>query len=1229
MPKLKKEKFDANLEALRKELKRRFKETNHYSSQELGRILSKAMKVLSYEEEYAAMDPDELKAKTVDFRRRIEKVAGPAKEELAAARQALGSAQDMVAAREKADKAAAKVGEAYAAVLDDILPEAFAACREATWRVDHKRHYPVQVLAGILLHQGRIAEMRTGEGKTHMATLPAYLNGLTGEGVHIVTVNDYLARRDSEWMGKIYNYLGLSVGLIVHGLENEQRRAAYEADITYGTNNEMGFDYLRDNMVQYIEQKVQRGHVFAIVDEVDSILIDEARTPLIISGRGEASTELYDRANRLAAGFSYERVKELNDKQNAEEVAGGKDVLVDEKARSATLTSHGIAKAEKFFKLGSLADAENMQYNHHINQAIRAHGVMKRDVDYMVADGQVLIIDEFTGRIMYGRRYNEGLHQAIEAKERVKIENESKTLATITFQNYFRLYKKLSGMTGTALTERAEFMEIYNLDVVESPTNKPMIRKDQPDLVYRTVNAKYKAIIDQIEQCYAKGQPVLVGTVSVEKSEILHLMLKKKNIEHSVLNAKYHDREADVVAQAGKSGAVTISTNMAGRGTDIKLGGNEEYLAKAEMRRNYEQVIKAAMEAAETSDEQALDALQTFVDLEKKYVRLLRACLGAFIDELRAFFRKQDKRAIEMAVSSAETQDKRVLAVRRALADLKEKCFEDVDASIEKGLPGTVLVNTKFLIKAERRHSDKRVAEAVEDIVRDFEHCNAASIRQRREELIDEAAEYLAKAEMRLRNEALIAEATSFSETEDAATLATRATYAQLEAKYKQGTEEDADRVRKAGGLFILGTERHESRRIDNQLRGRSGRQGDPGESRFFLSMEDDLMRLFGGERLANVMTTLRQPEEMSIESGMVSKQIEGAQKKIEGQNFAIRKNVLKYDDVMNRQRELIYGQRNKVLEGEELRPILLKMIEDSVNESVDKLCPADGDPQGWQYGALRKLYEGFLTKPDDFTDAVLDPAGRSKEIDAWANLAKTLKDENTRDETLSEEERQEAEALYVFTCAQPGPAETKAVLIARSRAVYERRERELEAWAKEMEARAREEEDGEDTETPAQEEIEASEQEAQAPAREKPMRLFERMVLLRNVDSHWMDHIDAMDELKRGIGLRAYAQQDPVVAYRMESFDMFEEMTANIREATVKALFTTRVRSPEDIKRKQMAKVDGDKSEGEGPQKEKAQGKGKGQPVRKQGKKVGPNDLCPCGSGRKYKNCCGDVRKN
>ncbi|MDR3313637.1 MAG: preprotein translocase subunit SecA [Oscillospiraceae bacterium] len=903
----------------------------NYSKKEIKRIKGQLDKVLALEDAYTKLSDAELKAKTPEFKQRF----------------------------------------AAGASLDDILPEAFAACREAAWRVLKMKHYPVQVIGGVLLHQGRIAEMRTGEGKTLVATLPAYLNALAGHGVHIVTVNDYLARRDSEWMGKVYRFLGLKVGLIVHDLENEERRAAYAADITYGTNNEMGFDYLRDNMVQYKDNKVQRTHAFAIVDEVDSILIDEARTPLIISGRGEASTELYTRADAFARTLKFLRVKELNDKENAEDIAGENDVVVDEKARSATLTKNGLLKAEHYFALENLMDAENLTIQHHINQAIRAHGTMRGDVDYMVKDGEVLIIDEFTGRIMYGRRYNEGLHQAIEAKEGVKIENESKTLATITFQNYFRLYAKLSGMTGTAMTERDEFREIYDLDCVEAPTHKAMIRHDHPDSVYKTEEAKFNAVIEQILASHQKGQPVLVGTVSVEKSEYLSKLLKRRGIKHSVLNAKNHEKEAEIIAQAGTFGTVTIATNMAGRGTDIMLGGNAEYLAKAEMRR----------------------------------------------------------------------------------------------------------------------------------------------------------LEY---------SEELIGEATGFVETADEAINEARRTFSELEAKHKEAIKAEAAEVIAAGGLFILGTERHDSRRIDNQLRGRAGRQGDPGESRFCLSMEDDLMRLFGGERLSNIMNTLNAPEDMPIEARMVSNSIENAQKKIEGQNFAIRKNVLKYDDVMNRQRELIYGQRNKVLEGEELRPIILKMIEDSVNENVDFFCSAAVPKADWNIAGLREKYLGWLTQPDDFMEGEFNAA------------------------------------------------ETKTLLYDRGKERYQAREKELGA---------------------------------------ELVRSLEQMVLLRCVDTHWMDHIDAMEELKRGIGLRAYAQQDPVVAYRMESYDMFDEMTTNIREDTIRMMLTLRVRSQQETERRQVAQETKTNANlaGDGTETKR--------PVRK-AKKPGPNDPCPCGSGKKFKNCCGDVRK-
>lgn len=900
-----------------------------YSKKEVKRIEPIKKKVLALEEEYKKLSDKELQAKTPEFKSRLEN------------------------------------GE----TLDDILPEAFAACREASSRVLGMRHFPVQIVGGIILHQGRIAEMKTGEGKTLVATLPAYLNALSGKGVHIVTVNDYLAKRDSEWMGKLYRFMGLSVGLIVHGLTNDERRQAYEADITYGTNNEMGFDYLRDNMVQYKENKVQRGHNFAVVDEVDSILIDEARTPLIISGRGDASTELYKLADRFAKSLKMSKVKEIDSKENAEDIADG-DFVVDEKARTATLTKSGVAKAEQFFQLENLMDAENMTIQHHINQAIKAIGVMTKDVDYVVKDGEVLIVDEFTGRIMLGRRYNEGLHQAIEAKEGVKVEHESKTLATITFQNYFRLYDKLSGMTGTAKTESAEFQEIYSLDVIETPTNKPVKREDMDDSVYKTEAAKYNAVIEQISACHEKGQPVLVGTISIEKSEYLSSLLKKRGIKHEVLNAKYHDKEAEIVAQAGKYGAVTIATNMAGRGTDIILGGNAEYLAKAEMRR------------LEYDDE-------------------------------------------------------------------------------------------------------------------------------------------------------LIAEATGFAETDNEEILNAREEYTRLYKKYKDEIAPEAEKVREAGGLFIIGTERHDSRRIDNQLRGRSGRQGDPGASRFYLSLQDDLMRLFGGERLSNMMDTLKTPEDMPIEAKMISKSIENAQKRVEGQNFASRKHVLEYDDVMNRQRELIYAQRNKVLDGEELKPSILGMLEECVEDAVGFYCPETNDKIDWNIAGLKDKFKGWLTTEEDFEDI-----------------------DSLNSETI------------------------KNTLLERGNTLYEKREEEMGS---------------------------------------EIMRALERMVLLRNVDTKWMDHIDAMEELKRGIGLRAYGQQQPIVAYRTESYDMFEEMRISIREDTVRQMLTVRVRNEEETKREQAVKITSETSSS-------SDGTVTKQPVRNKGKKIGPNDPCPCGSGKKYKKCCGAV---
>ena len=850
--------------------------------------------------------------------------------------------------------------------LDDILPDAFAVCREATRRVLSTPHFPVQILGGIVLHQGRIAEMKTGEGKTQTVILPAYLNALSGKGVHVVTVNDYLARRDSEWMGKVYRYLGLSVGLIVHDLDNNARKAAYAADITYGTNNEFGFDYLRDNMVIYKENKVQRGHNFAIVDEVDSILIDEARTPLIISGQGDKSTELYQLADTCAKGLRMVKVAELDEKADNDEIYADADYLVDEKAKTATLTPNGVRKVEAFFKLENLTDPDNITIQHHINQAIKARGVMTRDIDYVVKDGEVIIVDEFTGRLMYGRRYNEGLHQAIEAKEGVKVAHESKTLATITFQNYFRLYDKLSGMTGTAMTEEEEFREIYKLDVVEIPTNRPMIRKDQPDVVYKTERGKFNAVIEDIIEHHEKGQPVLVGTISIEKSEQLSSLLKKRGVKHEVLNAKYHDKEAEIVAQAGQKGAVTIATNMAGRGTDIKLGGNAEFMAKAEMRR-----------------------------------------------------------------------------------------------------------------------------------------------MQFSEEMINEAD--------------------SYSETDNEEILTARKTFEELNQKYKAITDKQAEEVRAAGGLYIIGTERHESRRIDNQLRGRSGRQGDPGMSRFYISLEDDLMRLFGGERITVMMDRLNVDENTPIETKMLSNTIEGAQRKIESRNFGIRKNVLQYDDVLSRQREIIYQQRNQVLDGEDIRDQIIKMIDQSIEEQVHRFLPAETVHDEWNLQGLKDYYLGWLLVPEDLTFT-----------------------------------KQEIEDL--------DPEFVVKTITERAHLIYENRERQFG---------------------------------------ETITRELERVVLLKNVDAEWMDHIDAMEELKRGIRLRAYAQRDPVVEYRVEGFDMFDAMIRTIRENTARMMLTVRIRTQEEPKREQVAK----------PTSTNADDSDVKRPIRK-GQKIGPNDPCPCGSGKKFKKC-------
>ena len=852
---------------------------------------------------------------------------------------------------------------------DDILPDAFAACREAAVRILGQRPFDVQVIGGIVLHQGRIAEMKTGEGKTLTAALPAYLNALTGKGVHVVTVNDYLAKFHSEWMGKLYRFMGLSVGLIVHGITNEERRAAYAADITYGTNNEMGFDYLRDNMVIYKKDMVQRGFSYAIVDEVDSILIDEARTPLIISGQGTKSSELYVTADRFARTLTVTRVRELNDKEDSDDITDG-DYIVDEKARTVNLTKSGIAKAERFFNLENLMDMENTTLQHHINQAIKARGIMKRDVDYVVKDNEVVIVDENTGRLMMGRRYNEGLHQAIEAKEGVTVERESKTLATITFQNYFRMYTKLSGMTGTARTEEDEFREIYKLDVIEIPTNRPVVRLDNPDVVFKTLPAKYNAVIDEIVRAHEKGQPVLVGTISIEKSELLSKMLSKRGVKHEVLNAKYHEKEAEIVAQAGKFGAVTIATNMAGRGTDILLGGNADAMAKAQLR--------------------------------------------------------------------------------------KEGLAEE-----------------------------------------------------------------------------LIIEADAHGDTDNDEILAARARFNELNAMYKSKIAAEADNVREAGGLYIIGTERHESRRIDNQLRGRAGRQGDPGETRFYLSLEDDLMRLFGGERIQTMMNTLRIEDDMPIESKMLSGTIESSQRKVESRNFGIRKSVLEFDDVMNRQRELIYGQRHRVLDGDDMSEYIQTMM-DQVIDSALELYVADTEVHDdWNLAGLRDHFLGWLTEDDDYRYTTEELARASRN-----DICEKLK--------------------------------------AKAHELYKQREQQY----------------GEQT-----------------------MREVERVILLKNVDSQWMDHIDAMSELKQGIYLRSYGQRDPVVEYRLEGFDMFDEMIATIRENTIKQMFIFRLRSEEEIKREQVAKpttaIHGD-------------GSVKKRPVQRKAEKIGSNEPCPCGSGKKYKKCCG-----
>ena len=891
------------------------------SAREIKKIQPIVDKILALEEAYSALSQEQLQGKTAEFKNRL----------------------------------------AQGETLDDILPEAFAAIREAAWRVLGMKPYPVQLIGGIVLHQGRIAEMKTGEGKTLVAVLPCYLNALTGKGVHVVTVNDYLATRDSQWMGKVHRFMGLSVGLVVPGMRPEERREAYAADITYCTNNELGFDYLRDNMAIYKQELVQRGHAFAIVDEVDSILIDEARTPLIISGKGEDSSKLYEMADMLVAGmkkmvFAKTEDKEVQDNYDC-------DYIVDEKSRSVSLTAAGIAKAEKFFGIENLADPENTTISHHVNQAMKARGIMKRDIDYVIKDGEIIIVDEFTGRLMYGRRYNEGLHQAIEAKEKVKVASESKTLATITFQNFFRLYSKLSGMTGTALTEEEEFNTIYRLDVVEIPTNRPIARIDQSDVVYKTEAGKFRAIIKQVQACHEKGQPVLVGTVSIERSELLSKLLKKTGIPHNVLNAKFHEQEAQIVAQAGKFGAVTIATNMAGRGTDIMLGGNPEFMALSELRK------------------------------------------GDYTEEL-------------------------------------------------------------------------------------------------------------------------IAQANAYSETNDPEILAIREKYAQLLNKYKAEMAEEAEKVRQAGGLYIIGTERHESRRIDNQLRGRSGRQGDPGESRFYLSLEDDLMRLFSSDRIMGIMDSLGLDEDTPIDAKILSNAVENAQRSVESRNFRSRKSVLEYDDVMNTQREVIYAQRQKVLDGENLRENMLSMLRALVDTTVQDITAENG-------GSI-----------DENSIPVLHKAFAGVYIPASAPL-------------IGETPEEIADSIYELALQ-----------------TYEKKEALLG-----------------DT-----------------------MRELERVIMLRVVDEYWMDNIDAMDDLKQGIGLRAYGQHDPVVAYKEEGYQMFEAMVNAIREETIRRLFLVQVRPAAEIKREKVAKETAAVGTADSVMKK--------QPVKVTGK-VGPNDPCPCGSGKKYKKCC------
>ncbi len=908
------------------------------SSREVKKIMPTVAKIEALEQEYRKLSDEQLKAKTAQFKQRL------------------------------------SAGE----TMDDILPEAFATVREAGDRVLGMRHFPVQLIGGIVLHQGRIAEMKTGEGKTLVATLPAYLNALSGQGVHIVTVNDYLAKRDSEWMGKIHRFLGLSVGLIVHGLSSEERRAAYAADITYGTNNELGFDYLRDNMAVYKTELVQRGHIFAIVDEVDSILIDEARTPLIISGKGDESTDLYQQADLFVRRLKKIVYTSTDEKQEEDENLDA-DYVVDEKANTATLTARGIAKAEQHFGIENLGDLENSTLSHHINQALKAHGIMKRDVDYVVKDGEIIIVDEFTGRLMFGRRYNEGLHQAIEAKEGVQVQSENKTLATITFQNFFRMYHKLSGMTGTALTEEEEFNTIYNLDVVEIPTNKPVVRVDHPDVIYKNGEGKDAAILQQITECHAKGQPVLVGTISIEKSEHLSRLLNQRKIPHNVLNAKQHEREAEIVAQAGKFGAVTIATNMAGRGTDIMLGGNPEYMAKSDLKK------------AEFTEEE-----------------------------------------IAAATGYGEITDERILAARQLFQESLER--------------------------------------------------------------------------------------------------------------HKAETSAEAEKVKAAGGLFIVGTERHESRRIDNQLRGRSGRQGDPGETRFYIAMTDDLMRLFGGERVQAMMEGLGMEEDMPIDNKLISNALENAQKRVESRNFQSRKTVLEFDDVMNQQRELIYKERKQVLDGEDVSQSVRNMVGDSIEMNMtDAMASKEYVSDLQELQTIIAPYKGLFVKEEDFQPSVVELNSYTKEY-----LSQRLK-----------------EMAFAF----------------------------LDAKEKRF---------------------------GMMPGTEIPiMRELERVILLRVVDEYWMEHIDSMDDLRRGIGLRGYGNTKPIDAYKQEGFEMFDAMINGIKSEVCRRILTVEIKRPEeDVQRRRVAKESLNNLGGAGE---------KQQPIRKT--KIGRNDPCPCGSGKKYKFCHGRDR--